>query len=574
MERPHSHPGPPPSPTPSNQSGQLPSRTREVIQQELSNVNTVTLTFLIIIADLGMLLFGYEVGASCWLVYAIELLASADDDTGAGLYYKYVSDSTSMLGLMAAMVSLGALVGYMSLLAYGDWIPKNMEISGAAVIYFIGALLQSISDTLSWANATGLVVLLTGRFLYGLGIAMSLHAIPQYIAEVTPKETRGSFGATVEATLMCGMTLGYLIGYLTDTTGWMYTFMGAYILSGIMFLGSLMLPASPIWMYTNNVNTDDILKSLRKLYPDISDTTVAGMKRACELEEKERANRIENKLRSLKTTKSWWLEPLLPYVSPQLRVILLDRTCRRGTTIAVIINMMKILTGQTATMYYLSTIFGYIWTSSEDIEFNSLMYIVSRTLIAVAMIYCINFLGRREWFMLSLFVVFASQFIMYFGFMYSIADLELVTYVSGFGFEVGLGSVSYLVQPEVVPFYVRSSANAVANTILFLFYFLVVFMFPYLLTMIGMDYVFFASATVSLISLYFIVFYLPETQGVAIEEAYTLVDQKFQTAPEGIFCCCGPDVDGHYEYGGVDTEADNRRGGQASESDSLLRSNE
>jgi hypothetical protein len=52
------------------------------------------------------------------------------------------------------------------------------------------------------------------------------------------------------------------------------------------------------------------------------------------------------------------------------------------------------------------------------------------------------------------------------------------------------------------------------------------------------------------------------------------VDQKFQTAPEGIFCCCGPDVDGHYEYGGVDTEADNRRGGQASESDSLLRSNE
>lgn len=93
---------------------------------------------------------------------------------------------------------------YPFLLVYGNSLNKRTEIIIAASFFFIGSLLVSIAGGLDWEEYTGLCLLLIGRFLYGCGIATTLHSVPQYISEVVPPGVRGCFGASSEAMVMTG----------------------------------------------------------------------------------------------------------------------------------------------------------------------------------------------------------------------------------------------------------------------------------------------------------------------------------------------------------------------------------
>ena len=102
---------------------------------------------------------------------------------------------------------------------------------------------------------------------------------------------------------------------------------------------------------------------------------------------------------------------------------------------------------------------------------------------------------------------------------------------AGVGYQFGLGSISYFLLNEITPYYIRASSNALANWVLFLVYFIITFVFPFIVDGIGYDYVFLIFSFLNLSACGFIYFYLPETRGVGIEVAYKLVDEKFDRAP-------------------------------------------
>lgn len=62
-------------------------------------------------------------------------------------------------------------------------------------------------------------------------------------------------------------------------------------------------------------------------------------------------------------------------------------------------------------------------------------------------------------------------------------------------------------------------------------YFVTTFVFPFIRDAIGYDYVFLIFSFLNLLACYFVFYYLPETRGVDIEEAYKLVDDMFDSAP-------------------------------------------
>lgn len=61
----------------------------------MANYNRLNLSFVVLVANIGTLLFGYEVGATSFTIFCIENYADRDDDS-INLYFRYVVDNDFM----------------------------------------------------------------------------------------------------------------------------------------------------------------------------------------------------------------------------------------------------------------------------------------------------------------------------------------------------------------------------------------------------------------------------------------------------------------------------------------------
>eukprot|EP01035_Chromulina_nebulosa_P021128 gene21128-27380_t len=231
-------------------------------------VSVPNILYAVGVANIGCLLFGYEVGAASWTLLYIKSSAQSS----AGFYYSYVENNYGLLGLVAAGASLGAVITYPFLLLLGNTIAKKDELLISSFLYFSGSLLQSTSGQLDWDKWGGLCLLIIGRFLYGGGIASTLHAVPQYIAEVMPDDVRGMWGASSEAMVVGGMLLGFGVGYAFELNddSWVWTFRIAYLLALAMGAMSLYLPNSPSWMISQEYEMSEVLEAVRFIHPHAS----------------------------------------------------------------------------------------------------------------------------------------------------------------------------------------------------------------------------------------------------------------------------------------------------------------
>lgn len=446
---------------------------------------------------------------------------------------------------MASAASLGAALTYPFLLFHGNEINKRSEILLAATFFFLGSFLICVSGVLDWEDYTGLCFLIVGRFIYGTGIATSLHSVPQYIAEVVPPDIRGQLGASTEAMVMTGMCLGFAVGYTFDliSTGWVATFAFACVLAILMGLGTFFLPNSPTWMVYNDFDHIEIKEALQFVFPYATEVTVQNLVRQIGEDHKLRLDRQRERKANMVTRieQSWvYRVGLYDSMTPELQLIMQDQTLYRGLVIKVVINFFKIFTGQTAILYYASSIFGEV--DPKNVEELIMGYIALRTLVAYFMLFAADSLGRRYYMLASAANMGIALYITTVSFAFSWNTAAVVSlYAAGVGFEYGFGSVTYFLLNEVVPYYIRSTANAVANCFLFTCYFLMTFIFPTMEMYWGFMYIFMFFCTFNLFAFYFIFYYLPETRDVNLERAYLLVDPMFDSAPTLSSCCWGDD---------------------------------
>lgn len=81
---------------------------------------------------------------------------------------------------------IGATIGSAIVFYVGEPLGRRREIMLGAVLYFLGSLLCVVTPQ---SAVVGMVM--TGRVIYGLGIAFSMHAAPVYISEMSPPDVRG-----------------------------------------------------------------------------------------------------------------------------------------------------------------------------------------------------------------------------------------------------------------------------------------------------------------------------------------------------------------------------------------------
>jgi len=90
-----------------------------------------------------------------------------------------------------------------------------------------------------------------GRFVVGVGVAVSGVADVSYLHECSPIEWRGSIVSANEACISLGFLLAYIAGYIYADEGaeeWRVVFGAAGILAAVQFAGMLVLPESPAWL--------------------------------------------------------------------------------------------------------------------------------------------------------------------------------------------------------------------------------------------------------------------------------------------------------------------------------------
>jgi len=183
---------------------------------------------LTVTASLGGCLFGYDMGA---ISGTLPQLTNTFD----------LNDRQKELAVSILYVggAIGACIGG----SLCDRIGRKVTIMLTDVVFILGALL------LYFASVYSEVVI--GRFVVGIGVAVSGIADVSYLYECSPIEWRGSIVSVNEACISLGFLLAYIAGYVFTDKGaeeWRVVFGVAGILAAIQFIGMLVLPESPAWL--------------------------------------------------------------------------------------------------------------------------------------------------------------------------------------------------------------------------------------------------------------------------------------------------------------------------------------
>ena len=448
--------------------------------------------------------------------------------------YVLVANSEGLTGLIAAGSSIGATITFIILLFFGNSIPKNDEIMLSALFYFIGGLLESSSGDVSWRNYVGLALLITGRLLYGVGIALSFHSVPQYISEISPRVGRGSIGSLTEAMTVTGVVLGFVVGYLDSSgEGFVVTFRVGYLIAVFMGVLAILLPRSPSWLARKGAPDEELLESLQFIRPTSTMESVAELKRSIESSKTDKRY-WESKIR--KMTDDPQKNPCVASMNSfpsEIKLLIINRTLCQCLALALVLVFLQQFSGQGAILYYSGEIFNEIcpgYSSDCVIGFGMV-----KLFSVCVMVFVADLQGRRQFLIGGTFVMLIGLIGLCVGLAYDYYTLALVgIYVSVAANEASLATLLWVVLSEIFPQFVRSAAISIAVSTFFAWSSIVVFILPYMSNSVGLVGVFLTYTIAAAVSVVLLYFFVPETRGVDLEVAYRLVSVRID---KSLKCC-------------------------------------
>jgi sugar porter (SP) family MFS transporter len=175
---------------------------------------------------IGRILFGYDTGViSDALLYIAPAFGLGD---------------TGQQVVVAALL-LGALVGALVGGRFADAVGRKRTLVGAAIVFAIAALIAAVAPNVE--------VLIGARVLLGFAIGVSSAAVPLYLAEIAPPESRGRLVSMNQFLITVGILASYGVGaLLAPAAAWRWMLGLAAIPALVMLVGLAVLPESPRWL--------------------------------------------------------------------------------------------------------------------------------------------------------------------------------------------------------------------------------------------------------------------------------------------------------------------------------------
>jgi sugar porter (SP) family MFS transporter len=432
-------------------------------------------SFIIGIAALGGLLFGYDTG-----VISSALLFIRED----------LHLSTGGESLVAAIVLLGAMLGAMVAGDLSDRFGRRAVIFGAALLFVAGALVS--------AFAPGEGVLMVGRFIVGVAIGVASMLTPLYLAEISPTASRGAATSVNQLCITGGILISYLVGYAFAGVGdgWRWMLGLGAVPGAILGLGMLALPESPRWLagHGSRETARDALERLRGAETDVEP---------------------ELKLLRQDARRDGEAAPWSALLAPRLRPALI---------VGVGLAAFQQITGINTVIYFAPQIFQAAGLSSASVAILATAGVgVVNVALTVAAMWLVDRVGRRPLLLWSLAGMAVSLAALAAGFAFgATGSLALLTVISLCAyvafFAIGLGPIFWLLIAEIFPLRVRGRAMSLATISNWGFNLIVTISFLGLVDALGRPGAFGLYLILTIAAFAFAWKLVPETKGRSLEE--------------------------------------------------------
>lgn len=441
--------------------------------QDIPHVNRGFILRISSIAALGGVLYGYDMG----------IIAAA-----AIFVKRSFALSTVVEELVVSIVLIGAMTGAIVGGTVADRIGRRATLVWAAGIFIVGSLLAPL--------AMNVAVLILARAIIGLGIGFTSVTAPVYVSELAPPESRGMLIGFYQFALTLGIALADLVGYLlARQEAWRLMF-GLAVVPTVLFLSVILtVPESPRWLFAHGREKD--AETVLFSY-----TNAAG---AHEL--------LLDIQEGLKTpVEQKWSALWSPAV-------------RGSLFIAVGMTVLQQVTGINTIIYYGPQIFALAGSASHSSAILATFAVAIVNVIGTVVgILLVDRVGRKPLLYVGVTGMTVALFALSFAFSHNstlgsslgaVAIICLMVYIACFAFS--LGAIAWILVAEVFPLRVRGRGVAAATLGSGISNFIVSITFLSLIEAIGGARTFAIYGALSIVTLLFVRFVVPETCGRELE---------------------------------------------------------
>lgn len=393
--------------------------------------------------------------------------------------------------VVMAMALWGTVIG-----AIFGGIPTN-QLGRKKTLLIIG-ILFSISAA-GTALANNPFVFAFFRFIGGLGIGVSTIAAPAYISEISPAKDRGTLVGLYQFNIVLGILCAFLSNYLLSDVGvnawrWM---LGVQVFPSVLYLVmAFTIPESPRWLFTK-----DKADEARIIFDKIGS--------------KEDVQSIMDELQKNSSNSASHENIFIKKYRFQLILVFL-------------IAAFNQLSGINAFLYYAPRIFEEAGLGSKTALLSSIGIGFINLLFTLIGVYLIDRLGRKKLmffgsigYIFSLSMVAAS---FYLGWTGMAVPIFLFVFIAAHA--IGQGAVIWVFISEIFPNHLRASGQSFGSSVHWVLAAIIPSMVPILFTNFGVGNVFLFFAIMMVFQLLFVLFMMPETKGISLEEVSEVLVNK------------------------------------------------
>jgi sugar porter (SP) family MFS transporter len=405
--------------------------------------------------------------------------------------------SPEMHGVAMASALYGTVLGSL----IGGW-PTNrfgrrQTLLWVGVLYFVSAVWSGLAPEV-WS-------FIVARFIGGVGVGISTVAAPLYISEIAPPARRGRLAGLFQFNIVFGILVAFMSNALLGGVGehawrWM---LGVEAIPAFFYtVLCVAIPESPRWLIAHKRDRASGIAVLRRIDPEAS---AAGIEATADAIESS-AGRPDAPAAGLRT-----------------------RGLATPMRLAILIAFFNQLSGINAVLYFAPRIFEMAGLGAQAALLQSVGIGVTNLIFTFVGLWLIDRVGRRTLLLIGSAGYIASLGLTSWAFFtghYGAVPACIFAFIAAHA--VGQGAVIWVFISEIFPTRYRASGQALGSFTHWMFAALLTTFFPGMVTAFAPGVVFLFFCIMMTIQLLWVIFFVPETKGVPLEEM-----QKRLGIPDG-----------------------------------------
>ena len=403
------------------------------------------------------------------------------------MYTLFGSNDAFHGSVVVASALWGTVAGAMLGGIPNDKLGRKKTLILIGILYTISALGSAlVSDPWLFASF---------RFLGGLGVGASTIAAPAFIAEIAPANKRGSLTALYQLNIVFGILTAFVSNYLVatyvsqDAWRWM---IGIEALPALIYtLLVLSVPESPRWLLIRKGSVEEARKVFSVLYSD------------------------EEAAEQIKAIQSQMKE------GPTVNDRLFSKKYKVPLMLAFAISFFNQFSGINALLYYARRIFEAAGLGADAGLLSSVGLGIANFIFTLLGVALIDRLGRRTLMYIGSIGYIVTLTVTSLAFTYgwsNIVSVALFLFIGAHA--IGQGAIIWVFISEIFPNHIRSYGQAFGTSVHWVLAAVIPAMMPFLMNpkVLGPAPVFAIFAGFMVLQLLFVIFYMPETKGVSLED--------------------------------------------------------